>query len=352
MPEVFFASMKAEKEGESLLKKIDRLCARVLPGAAIKKDELVAVKMHFGEQGLYTYNRPIFVARIVDAVKKAGGKPFLTDANTLYHGSRSNSVDHLNNAQVHGFIRPVVDAPVIIADGLHGHDFRAVPIKGRHFKSVKIASAIAESEAIIGIAHFKGHMASGFGGQIKNIGMGSGSRAGKQQMHSDMKPQVDAKKCKGCGRCAKNCLFEAITMLEGRANIDVSKCSGCGECFATCANNGIKIQWDSSGVKVQEKMAEYALGVVQGKRTAFFNFIVDVTPECDCFGWSGTRLGPDVGVLASGDMVAIDQASIDLLKKAHGKDTIKEAHGIDWSAQLSHGEEIGLGSRKYEITEV
>jgi len=349
---VYYATMQAEKEEQNLLKKLDRLCARVIPPVDIQKDEFVAVKLHFGEPGIYTYIRPVFVSRIVDALKSTGGKIFLTDANTLYRGWRSNAVDHHNTAMRHGFCRPVIDAPVIIADGLHGHDYRQIPIQGKHFKTVKIASAVAEADKLIGIAHIKGHMATGFGGQLKNIGMGCGSRAGKQQMHSDLKPEVNTKKCRGCGRCVKNCLSQAIELYEGKARIDHSRCVGCGECVATCLFGGIKVQWDSPSQLVQEKIAEYALGVLAGKKYAFFNFIMDITPECDCFSWSGTKLGPDVGILASNDIVAIDQASADLIMKVHGRDSFREAHKIDWSAQLKHAESLGLGSRKYELEEV
>jgi len=352
MSKVYYASMRSEEESENLLKKLDRLCAKVLPGVEIKKGELVAVKLHFGEPGIYTYIRPIFISRIMRALRDTGGKAYLTDANTLYRGERSNAYDHLNTATAHGFCRPMIDAPVVIADGLHGHDYRLVAVKGKHFKTVKVASAIAEADKIIGIAHVKGHLATGFGGQLKNIGMGSGSRAGKQQMHSDLKPEVDPKKCKGCAKCVKNCLSEAIEMYEGKARIDKVKCVGCGECVATCMHGGIKVQWGSPSQMVQEKIAEYTLGALSGKRYAFFNFVMDITPECDCFPWSGTKLGPDVGILASNDIVAIDQASVDLIIKAHGEDTFRKAHKIDWSAQLSHAEILGLGSRKYELEEV
>jgi hypothetical protein len=351
MPKVFYASMSAAKEEESLLKKLDRLCANVGLGRVVEKGELVAVKMHFGEPGLYTYIRPVFVSRIVNAIRDAGGKPFLTDANTLYMGSRGNAVDHLRAAHSHGFVPPVVDAPVVIADGLLGHDFRSVTIKGRHFNSVKIGSAVAEAEILVGIAHFKGHLLTGFGGQLKNLGMGSGSRAGKQKMHSDIKPDVDSKKCKGCGRCIRHCAESAIALVEGKAVIDSAKCVGCAECVVTCRNKGIKINWDSSSVSAQEKIVEYSMGVVKDKKCAFFNFVTDITPDCDCFPWSATRLGPDVGVLASSDCVAIDQASIDLVVKEWGKNPFT-MHKADWSVQLKYGEKMGLGSRKYELVEV
>ncbi len=366
MSDVYFVSMKASKASESVLKKLGRLFEAAHFNSCIAKNDLVAVKMHFGEVGNTAFVQPVLVRPIVDAIKAAGGKPFLTDANTMYVGQRANAVDHLVTASRHGFLPPVVDAPVVIADGLTGRDFVEVPVDMKHFKTVKIGAAAVHANALISIAHFKGHIVGGIGGPIKNVGMGLGSRAGKQQMHSDVKPEVNVEKCVGCGTCARYCLQEAIT-VDGKAAIDHEKCVGCGECLISCQYKAIGQRWDSGGDKLQEKMVEYTLGALKGKegKCGFFNFVTNVAPGCDCAPWSDTPIVGDVGILASNDPVAIDQASADLvnaeagnphscIKKslAPGADKLREANDVDWTVQLRYGEEIGLGSRKYVLHEV
>ena len=366
MSRVYLVSQKARKGSDSMLKKLGRLFdAAGFPGC-IAKNDFVAVKMHFGEPGNTGFVQPIYLRAIVDSIKAAGGRPFLTDANTMYVGQRANAYDHLNTAYRHGFLPSVVDAPVVIADGLTGREFVEVPVNLKHFKKVKLGSAAVHAQALIGVSHFKGHMVAGFGGTLKNIGMGLGSRAGKQQMHSDVKPEVDVTKCIACGTCARYCPGDAITVTE-KAIIDQTKCIGCGECLVSCQYKAIGQRWDSGGDKLQEKVAEYTFGALKGKegKCGFFNFIVNVTPDCDCAPFSDEPIVGDIGILASKDPIAIDQASADLVTRepgnprsklkeslAPGADKLREANGIDWSIQLKYGEEIGLGSRKYELVEI
>ncbi|MCK4758288.1 MAG: DUF362 domain-containing protein [Thermoplasmata archaeon] len=367
MSEVYFAKVGASKHDERLPKKVKELFDKAGFAGLIGKNEYVALKAHFGEPGNTTFLRPQYMRQIVDKVKESGGKPFLTDANTLYTGQRSNAIDHLNAAYQHGFLPAVVDAPVIIADGLTGRDFVEVEVNLKHLKTIKYGTAAYHAHVIAAVSHFKCHMVGGIGGAIKNIGMGFGSRAGKQQMHSDVNPKVNDEKCIGCKTCLKWCPEDAITIVDGKALISQEKCIGCGECMISCPTKAINVRWDATSQSLQEKMAEYTYGILKDKmdKCFFFNFVLDVTPDCDCVPWSGAPIVPDVGIVASTDPVAIDQASADLVNQQRanigskvtkamepGEDKIHEVHNLTWDYQLKYGEKIGLGSRKYKIIEI
>lgn len=363
--EVFFTNLKI-KQGQSLLTKLEKLILRAGILDAVAPKDLVAIKMHFGERGNLAYVRPQYVRRVVDMVKKKEGRPFLTDANTLYVGSRSNAIDHLETAFENGFAYSVVGAPLVIADGLNGKDYVTVPVNLKHFQEVKIGSAAIHADAILAITHFKGHEATGFGGTLKNLGMGLGSRAGKQQQHSDLLPRIKEEVCKACGKCAKWCPAGAIT-IEGKAHIDQTLCIGCGECTVTCPYKAIGINWKTEQDVIQEKIVEYTAGVLRGKeeKKGFITFVTDVSPLCDCCGWNDVPIVGDLGILASKDPVAIDQAAVDLVNQAQGNPHSelgeKSAEpdkfrvlfpNVDWNVQLAYGEEIGLGRRQYELIEV
>ena len=311
-----------------------------------KKDELVAIKVHFGEPGNKAYLKPENVRPLAQKLKDLGTKPFLTDANTLYKGKRANSVDHIETAHSHGYDF----LPVVIADGLNGKDFEKVPVNGGHFKEVNIGSAAAQADSMLVMTHFKGHELTGFGGAIKNLGMGLGSRSGKQQMHADVKPVVKEDACISCGSCVKWCPVNAIRMENRKAVINSDICIGCAECVVTCQSDAIEINWSGSPDSVQEKMAEYALGAVRGKRAAYFSFAIDISPNCDCYSFNGPPITGDIGVLAGIDPVALDQACLDLANKEAGTDIIKKTWPeVDYNIQLEHAERIGLGIRKHKI---
>jgi hypothetical protein len=321
----------------------------------IKENSLVAIKMHFGEMGNNAYLKPANVKPVIDKIKQLKALPFLTDANTLYKGTRGDAVHHLGTAHAHGYDITAMGIPVIIADGLTGKDYVTVKVDLKHFKEVKIAAAAYHAESIVTLTHFKGHDLTGFGGALKNIGMGLGARSGKQMMHADVKPSVDAVKCTACGSCVSWCPVDAITMASGKAEIDSSKCIGCAECVATCNFGAIAISWAGSPASAQEKIAEYFYGVLKDKKgkMVFFNFIIDVSPNCDCYGFNGAPVVPDIGVLASYDPVAIDAASVDMVNKASGTDKFRQIYpDIDWSIQLSYAESLGIGERSYKITEI
>lgn len=318
-------------------------------GELISGHKLVAIKLHFGEMGNTAYLKPENVKPVTEKISSLGGKPFLTDANTLYKGTRGNAVDHMNTAKVHGYDF----LPVIIADGLVGKDHYKVQVNLKHFKEVNIGSACDHIDSMIVLTHFKGHEVTGFGGAIKNVGMGLGSRSGKQRMHADVSPEVDASKCTGCGLCVKWCPQDAIKLVDGKAVIDSSKCTGCAECIVTCQFNAISIEWNGSPRSLQEKMVEYAFGALKGKKCGYFNFIIDVSPNCDCWNFTNQPIVKNIGVLASSDPVAIDQASLDLVNKVSGTDIFKKTWPeIDHNIQLEYGQEIGLGNRKYELIQV
>ncbi|MFZ5639106.1 MAG: DUF362 domain-containing protein [Bacillota bacterium] len=361
--EVFFTDMRT-KRGQSMLDKFEALLDRVGTPDIIKTGDLTAIKLHFGEKGNTAFIRPQFLRRVVEKVKSGGGKPFLTDANTLYVGSRANAVDHLVTAIENGFSYSVVGAPLVIADGLNGKDYVQVEINKKHFKEVKIASTAVHADAFIAVTHFKGHEATGFGGTLKNIGMGLGSRSGKQMMHSDVLPAVNPEKCTGCARCTDWCPADAIYIMEQKARIPEDTCIGCGECTVTCPNRAIAINWKTDPDVIQEKIAEYTYGVLKDKqgKAVFISFVTSVTPDCDCCGWSDAPIVSDIGILASKDPVALDQACVDLVNRQKGledsrlagftgqDDKFSVLHpGIDWRVQLAYGEEIGLGTRDYNL---
>ena len=373
---VYFSDLKVES-GKTLLDKLDILLDRADLSGKIREKDLVAIKLHFGEKGNTAFVRPIFLRRVVDHIKQYKGKPFLTDTNTLYTGSRSEAVSHLITAFENGFTESVVNAPIVIADGLRGNSAVKVRIDKPIFKTVSIAREICMTDALVVVTHFKGHELSGFGGALKNLGMGCSSREGKLSQHSNISPQVKGKACKGCETCLTWCVQEAISMLplksgaetkQGVASIDPKKCIGCGECILSCPSGAIQIQWNESIPIFQKKMVEHACGAVQKKKgkALYLNFLTQISPACDCYGYSDTPIVRDIGILSSEDPVAIDQASVDLVNKEEGNRSSKlpknwEPDGdkfraiypeVDWNIQLAYAEEIGLGKREYELIKI
>lgn len=375
--QVFYIDLRTSMK-KNLLTKIRELAETAGLDKTIKKRGLTAVKIHFGEQGNTGFIRPLLVRPIVDAVRDAGGKPFLTDANTLYVGTRGNAVDHMNTALLNGFGYSVLGAPLIIADGIDGQDEVTVPVDLKLCKEVYVGSAVARADSLISVAHFKLHEAAGFGGAIKNIGMGSASRRGKMAQHSEVAPEVISKKCIGCGTCRDFCAHGAITLVdrpEGVAapspkavkivSIDQKKCVGCAGCIHTCPQGALGISWEKDLPRFMERMVEYTVGTLKGKEknTLCINFLTHISPACDCYPFSDAPIVADIGILASIDPVAIDQASMDLVNaqpplasscikdSPHaGDDKVKAVYPrIDWQHQLNYAEQVGLGSKTYEL---
>jgi uncharacterized Fe-S center protein len=367
---VFFTDLRT-KPGMNLLDKLEKL----MKTAGIKnidfKNKFVAIKIHFGEPGNLAYIRPNYARTVVKVIKELGGMPFLTDANTLYTGMRANAVDHLESAMENGFNPMAVGCNVIIADGLKGTDYREVEINLPRCKTAKIGTAIVDADIIISMNHFKGHEMTGFGGALKNLGMGSGSRGGKLEMHSSSQPKIHEKNCVSCGMCIKNCAHEAIKFNESKkAIINYERCVGCGQCVAVCQFEAAQVIWDESADTANEKIAEYAYAVCMDKPCFHINFIMNVSPNCDCWNSNDMAIIPDLGMVASFDPVALDKACIDMVNKApiikgsiidevsckshheHEENFDKFSHihpNTDWKSGLIHGEKIGLGKQEYEL---
>jgi uncharacterized Fe-S center protein len=351
----------------NLFQRIIKLCYEAGLKEIVKERDFVAIKIHFGEMGNAAFIRPIFVREVVKELKKLKAKPFVTDANTLYVGSRSDAISHLDTAIKNGFSYATIDAPVIIADGLLGADETEIKVNLKHFKEVYIGSQITQADSIISMAHFKLHELSGFGGAIKNIGMGAASRKGKLAQHCDIAPKVKQKKCISCGTCMKKCPGNAISFNENKkAYINPDKCIGCGECILLCPVEAIQIQWSSAYNVFMEKMVEYTYGVLKDKKdkSIFINFLTNISPACDCYPYNEMPISPDIGILVSTDIVAIDKASADLLNNAPSNkgskvdscnvdDKIKCVYPkINWESQLEYAEKIGLGTQQYELIEL
>ena len=361
---VWFADLRSGHR-ENLFNKLERLLEKAGLGQVIGQGALTAVKLHFGEKGGHAYIRPVFIRKIVERIRHHGGNPFLTDSCTLYPGQRKNAVAALSCGIENGFAYAVVGAPLIMSDGLRGSSAKRVPVAGALLSSADIGLEILEADSLVTVSHFKCHELTGFGGAIKNLGMGCASREGKLEQHSNVAPKVSEEFCKLCRACLKACAHEAISFMEASARIDPGKCVGCSRCITVCEQKAIQIQWNEEAGKVMRKMAEYALGAVSGKpgRQLYINFITQVSPACDCYGHSDAAIIPDIGILVSSDPVALDQACADLVNQAQGLPGTALASGhepggdkfrgvhpdIDWEVTLEHAAEIGLGRREYVL---
>ncbi len=364
---VYFSDLKATTK-RNLFKKLEELLEKVKIKSRIKPHRPVAIKLHFGERGNTAFIRPIFLRVIVDKVKEYKGLPFLTDTTTLYKGSRSEAVTHLTTAILNGFDYSVVGAPLIIADGIYGNTFVRVKINQRIYKEVSIAAEIDHADSLISVAHYKCHELSGFGGTLKNIGMGCAAKDGKLSQHSNLSPKVNSELCIGCGDCVAWCPGAAISLKNKKAVFNSEKCIGCGECPTICQRGAIDLQWDENMADFQKKMVEYTYGVLKEKRekTIFINFITQVSPECDCYPFADVPIVADIGILASTDPVAIDQASTDLVNQQPGNSLSKLKSGlepggdklrglfpeVDWTIQLQYAQKLGLGQRDYELIKI
>lgn len=351
----------------SLLDKLTRLMKSAGIETIDFTDKFAAIKLHFGEPGNLAFLRPNWAKCVADEIRSLGGKPFLTDCNTLYVGGRKNALDHLESAQLNGFSPLTTGCQIIIADGLKGTDEEDVPVNGGNYiKKAHIGRAIMDADVFISLNHFKGHEATGFGGALKNIGMGSGSRAGKMDMHAEGKPHVEEDRCIGCGRCYKICAHEAPIIENRKCHIDHDRCVGCGRCIGVCPKDAIVPGKDNSNEILNCRMMEYAKAVIDGRPSFHISIAVDISPNCDCHAENDAPITPNVGMFASFDPVALDQACADAVNRmpvapnsmlsdcehTH-HDHFDDIHpDTSWKQGLEYAESIGLGSREYELIQV
>lgn len=368
---VYFTDLRV-KNGDNLLTKLQRLIKTAGIGNIDFTDKYVAIKMHFGEPGNLAFLRPNYAKAVADIVKELGGKPFLTDCNTLYVGGRKNALDHLDSANLNGFNPTTTGCQIIIADGLKGTDETLIPVEGgTYIKEAKIGRAVMDADVFISLSHFKGHESTGFGGALKNIGMGCGSRAGKMEMHSAGKPHVDQNLCVGCQMCAKICAHDAPEFENKKATINHDKCVGCGRCIGVCPKDAILSASDESNEILNCKIAEYTKAVIDNRPHFHISLVIDVSPYCDCHGENDAAIVPNVGMFASFDPVALDMACAEavnaqpVLSNSMLGDCSEEeraCHNHDhfhsifpetcWETAISHGEKIGIGNSKYKLITV
>lgn len=371
---VYYTSFKTTAN-ENLLQKLRRLCITAGMKDIDFEDKYAAIKIHFGEYGNLAFLRPNYAKVVADLVKEQGGKAFLTDCNTLYVGSRKNALDHMDTAYANGFSPFSTGCHILIGDGLKGTDEELVPVNGEYVKEAKIGQAIMDADIFISLTHFKGHEATGFGGALKNIGMGCGSRAGKMEMHSNGKPAVDPEFCVGCGACKRICAHDAPVITDKKAVIDLEKCVGCGRCIGACPKDAVHPTEDNSNDVLNCKIAEYSKAVCQNRPCFHISLICDVSPNCDCHAENDVPIIPNVGMLASFNPVALDRACADLCNQqpmlengselhknrmAHGKengiDCVDHFHmthpDTNWESCIAHAVKIGLGTDQYELEEI
>ena len=359
---VYYTNMRTTLT-ENLLQKLERLVKKAGMMDIDFNNKYTAIKIHFGEPGNLAYLRANYSKVLVDLIRTQGGKVFLTDCNTLYVGRRKNALDHLDAAYENGYNPFTTGCHIMIADGLKGTDEALVPIDGEYVKEAKIGRAIMDADIIISLTHFKGHEATGFGGALKNLGMGSGSRAGKMEMHNAGKPFVHTDKCVGCGACQRNCAHGAITVLERKASIDTNKCVGCGRCIGACPVDAVDSMCDEANDILNRKIAEYTLAVLKDRPNFHVSLVVDVSPNSDCHSENDAPIVPNVGMFASFDPVALDMACVDAVNRQpvlagsflseqehHSHDHFINTHpDTNWETCIDHAVKLGLGNKEYNL---
>lgn len=333
----------------------------------ISNDSKIGIKVHWGEPGNVTFLPPDYTRETAQYVLNKKGKPFIFDTTTLYRGERRDPIDNLFTAHKHGFDYHGTGAPALVADGIMNKDIVEIPVPGEpnRQKSVKVASLVDYVDGIITVSHFKGHIASGFGGVIKNMSMGMASRATKQVMHAEVKPEFNRTKCSSCGVCVDHCPVDAISMPDEYPEIDMDLCIGCAECIAICPEGAYRVLWNSSAEVFLEKLVETAAAVnhrLPGK-LLHIQILASIAPECDCMGRKMKPLVEDIGILVGEDVLAVDVAACDLFNRAEpvsgaeitkGKgDFIEQLYpSVPYRHQFKYGLSLGLGKIDYELIEV
>ena len=368
---VYFTDFRTKANGDGLPTKLKKLCKKAGIADLDLEGKFVAIKMHFGELGNISYLRPNYARAVVDVVKELGGKPFLTDCNTLYPGSRKNALEHLYCAWENGFTPLTVGCPILIGDGLKGTDDIEVPVNGGEYvEKAKIGRAVMDADVFISLNHFKGHEMTGFGGAIKNIGMGCGSRAGKCEQHVSGKIEINADLCRGCKRCMFQCANNGLVYNKETMKMEVNtdNCVGCGRCIAACNFDAINSSDFHAPQLLNYKMAEYAKAVIDGRPNFHISLVLDISPNCDCHPENDAPILPNIGMFVSKDPLALDQACVDACQAATpmpGSQLYDRMHSADfhdhhdhfknstpeseYKSCLEHAEKIGIGTREYEL---
>lgn len=353
---VYFIPTQDDDSVATVSRKLKTLIAGSGVTDFINRGDFVGLKIHFGEDGNKGHIRHEWAEEAAKCALEKTKNLFLTDTNVLYkESSRANAVDHLKLADRHGFTFKDIKVPVIIADGLHGRSYAEVPVGGKHFSSVKLGSEIVNADGLLVLSHLTGHILTGLAAALKNLGMGCASRRGKYEQHCGVVPEVKTSFCVACGMCVKNCPAGCIAIKSKKAAIDAKRCIGCGECVVVCRTKAIETKWSEKIEILQQKMVEYAKGVIgslNGK-LGYITFLINITSECDCLAKDDPKIARDIGILASHDPVSIDKAAADIVNRAEGRDVLREAHGqIDWSVQLEYASRMGLGNLEYELVEI
>ena len=350
---VYFIPSADNEPDEAVCLKLEKAIMDKGLFSFVQASDMVAFKTHFGEEKSKGYVRPLNFKMMGDLVRQRGGLPFLTDTATLYSGMRNQAIGHIELAHRHGFGFEKTGLPLIMADGLTGDEELEVPVPGKIYQKVKLAALIVKTQALVVVSHFTGHLASGFGAALKNMGMGCASRRGKLAQHSTATPSVKKKKCTACGACVKWCPVQAITMAENVAQIEKLTCIGCAECLTVCRFDAIGYNWSETYVQLQRKIVEHAWGVAESKKgkAIYINFLNRISKDCDCMG-GYKKIVPDIGVLVSADPVALDAASLDLVEKTAGKPLTALAYDIPHRVQIDYAREIGFGNPDYGLTEI
>jgi uncharacterized Fe-S center protein len=351
---VFFIAASREERNESFAEKTAKIFLQLGLEKKIEKEHFVGLKIHFGEKGNTGYIRPPWLVHLIHEIKRKTSRVYITDTNALYVGNRSNATAHLRLAADHGFTIDSLQIPVVIADGLIGRDDDEVEVNLPRVKTAKLASAFLNTDFLVCLSHFTGHIQTGFGAALKSLGMGCASRAGKLEQHSDVHPWINKKACTNCLICLDYCPAHAIEEGKRSVRIIPEKCIGCGECLVVCNVGAVKMRWDGDIIRIQEKMAEYAYSLwkVLNGNIACLNYVVGVTKNCDCMAMDEPAIVEDIGILGSLDPVAIDKASVDLVNERSHRDLLREVQNVDWSIQLEHAQQIGLGNMDYELLEI
>jgi len=348
---VFFIAVSEKDALDTVRMNLSSLLSQSRLFDVLKPRDNVVIKMHFGEEGNTGYVRPEYVRVIYDRITHNKALAVVADTNTLYKGRRTNSVEHKNLAYEHGFTQNVVGAQVVIPDDTRKENTVEVPINLAAIKTAKVARLFKDAQVLVSVAHFKGHIMTGFGGALKNIGMGCATREGKLAQHSGMSPVIYQNNCIGCEACVKVCPVSAIGMRDKKAVLNTSICIGCASCIAACQSYAVAVDWEAGADSIQDKMIEYAKAVLTGVKGIFVNFATKITAECDCLAKDDPRIISDLGILVSNDPVSVDKACYDLaLSRANGRDVFLQAHpNRDGTRQLRYAAELGLGSLDYEL---